>query len=67
MQILDGGSEDREVDGRLQTGEGGVGWGLRCEQGIGGPEGSGTCDEKNMDSCLQDKLISSVWEEQGGL
>lgn len=32
----------------------------------GGPGRSSTCDEKNMDSCRQDKLISCVWEEQRG-
>ena len=48
-----------------------AGWTERGEEGWEGREGgspgrSGTCDEKNMDSCRQDKLISSVWEEQGG-
>lgn len=47
----------REVDGQLQRGDGG-GW---C------PGRGSTCNEKNMDSCLQDKLISGVWEEQRGL
>lgn len=59
---LDGG----EVDGRLQRGDGAVGWGRDVNGGVGGPGRSGTCDEKNMDSCRQDKLISSVWEEQRG-
>ena len=58
-----GGTEGGEVDGRMQRGDGGVGG----EGGGGGSPGrTGTCDEKNMDSCRQDKLISSVWEEQGG-
>lgn len=39
-------------------------WGQDASSGFGGGRGSGTCDEKNMDSCRQDKLISSVWEEQ---
>lgn len=37
------------------------GWRGDGQRGIGGRN---TCNEKNMDSCLQDKLISCVQEEQ---
>lgn len=37
-----------------------------CEQWDEGSWSSSNCYEENMDSSWQDKLISSVWEEQRG-